>query len=244
VAYQSNDLPALEDPIALALVGGDLFVTDNLNSIDLPGSVTELNASTGALVRVISGPKYEFESPDAIASSGPDLFVANGVYPDGSVTELNTTTGALVRVISGKAYGFCDPSAIVSRGADLFVANKGRVEFSNGSPASSGFSVTEVDASTGALVRVISGPKYEFDSPDAVASSGPDLFVANEGNCIDQCHGEGASVTELNASTGAVVRVFPGQAYQFLAPDAIVLEGSEVFVASDEVGHAVTAFHI
>ena len=58
------------------------------------GSVIELDASTRALVRVISGPAYHFSSPVgpvALAFSGDHLFVAN---PDNnSLTELDSSTG-------------------------------------------------------------------------------------------------------------------------------------------------------
>ena len=62
------------------------------------GSVTEVNASTGAAVRVISEPTGRFELPDALALRGDDLFVANL----GSVTEVDASTGSLVRVITGQ----------------------------------------------------------------------------------------------------------------------------------------------
>ena len=40
------------------------------------------------------------------------------------------------------------------------------------------------DISTGALVRVISGPAYQFACPAALALSGGDLFVANAGASV------------------------------------------------------------
>jgi hypothetical protein len=49
-------------------------------------SLTELNALTGALVGVVSGPAYGFNGPDAIVLDGDDLFVANNA--SASVTEL------------------------------------------------------------------------------------------------------------------------------------------------------------
>ena len=58
-------------------------------------SVTELSASTGALVRVISGSSYKFDSPDALAADGGDLFVAN--YDGDSVTELSASSQSLQR---------------------------------------------------------------------------------------------------------------------------------------------------
>ena len=48
-------------------------------------------------------------------------------------------------------------------------------------------SVTELDAATGALVQVISGPTYGFDfgtdlagEPDAIDSDGTHVWVAND----------------------------------------------------------------
>ena len=61
-------------------------------------AVTEINAATGALIRVIDAPEYQFSGPDAIAAAGDGVWVVN--VDGGSVTEINAATGALVRVIS------------------------------------------------------------------------------------------------------------------------------------------------
>ena len=74
----------------------------------------------------------------------------------------------LVRVISGAEYRFQDPDAVAESGGDVFVAN--------GYEANT---VTEIDASTGALVTVLSSSRYQFDFPYAFAVSGGDLFVVN-----------------------------------------------------------------
>jgi hypothetical protein len=166
----------------MTVVGDDLFVGNGSGS-----SVTELDASTGALVRVLSSPAYKFSYPQAMAVAGRDLFVANAT--GNSVTELDASTGALVKVLSGPAYKFNGPEATAVAGDDLFVGNGG------------GSSVTELDAFTGALVKVLSGPAYKFNEPQGMAVAGGDLFVAN---------GDGNSVTELDASTGALVRVLSG----------------------------------
>jgi hypothetical protein len=146
------------------------------------GSLTEVDASTGALVRVVYGARYRFDAPDAMVMHGDDLFVANkgGVLPndEGSLTEVDASTGAPVRVLTGATYQFDQPEAMVMEGDDLFVANGGNT------------SLTEVDASTGALVRVVSGPAYMFNGPDAMVRDGADLWVANE---------DGSSLTELPA---------------------------------------------
>jgi hypothetical protein len=78
----------------MAAIGPDLFVANADVSREGSGaayegsSVSELDASTGALVRVLSSPRYMFEEPDALEVSGADLFVSN--LSDGSVTELTT----------------------------------------------------------------------------------------------------------------------------------------------------------
>ena len=75
--------------------------------------MTELNASTGALVQVISGSMYGFNSPRAISSDGTHVWVANRY--GNSVTELSASTGALVQVISGSSYGFDYPDGHLLR---------------------------------------------------------------------------------------------------------------------------------
>jgi DMSO/TMAO reductase YedYZ molybdopterin-dependent catalytic subunit len=77
---------------------------------------------------------------------------------------------------STHAYQFNQPVATALSGTDLFVANK------------SGGSLPELDAKTGAPLRVISGATYGFANPIAIVSSEDDLFVANAG---------GGSVTEI-----------------------------------------------
>jgi hypothetical protein len=100
-----------DDPSAVVVAGGDLYVANSLSN-----SVTEVAASTGRLLRVISGPVYRFDAPHAMATHGAEVFVANNAFAGsaaagpvtapgtGSVTELNASTGALVRVISGPAH--------------------------------------------------------------------------------------------------------------------------------------------
>ena len=91
-----------------------------------------------------------------------------------------------MKVVSGAKYRFDWPVAFAMSGVDLFVANY------------NGASVTEVNASTGALMKVISGLKYHFDEPGALALTGTDLFVGNYGS---------AKITEVDASTGALMKV-------------------------------------
>ncbi len=184
------------------------------------GSVVELDGSTGGVVRVLSAASYEFDEPVAFAVAGPDLYVAN--YDGSSVTELDASNGSLIRVLSWPKYDFADPESMAVDGSDLFVANSGDN------------SVTEVDVATGALVRTFPASADSSDEPVAVAVAGPDLFVANadvalEGSGTDY---EGSSVTEFDASTGAIVSALSSPEYMFDEPDALAVAGPDLFVAN------------
>jgi outer membrane protein assembly factor BamB len=138
---------------------------------------------------VIAGSCYNFGAPSAEVVAGSHLFVANGGY--NSIDELDTATGALVRIIAGSSYQFNGIDAMAVGGDDLFVVN-GVGDDATGD----GGSVTEIDAATGAFVRVISDPSISI--PDAVAVDGGDVFVANPGDGLTA-----SSVTEIDASTGS-----------------------------------------
>jgi hypothetical protein len=101
--------------------GPELFVASGA-FFGRTGSVTEVDASTGALVKVSYGARYRLDAPVAMVLRGSDLFVANG--GNNSLTEIDASTGALVRVVSGPAYQFDEPSAMVRDGNNLFVANQ------------------------------------------------------------------------------------------------------------------------
>jgi len=45
-----------------------------------------------------------------------------------------------------------------------------------------GDSVTELNATTGTLLRVLSGSHDGFSQPEAISSDGTDVWVANPGN--------------------------------------------------------------
>jgi hypothetical protein len=88
-----------------------------------PGSVTEVNATTGALVRVISGPAFRFYYPFDVLAAGPDVFVGNLGLPSGKtggVTVLDASTGAVVQVLKGPV---SHPIAMAVAGNELVVAN-------------------------------------------------------------------------------------------------------------------------
>jgi hypothetical protein len=76
----------------MVAAGQDLFVANGYGGGAVNGSVTELNPSTGAPVRVVLGSADYFDTPDAMVPDGRDLLVANG--NSGSATELSAQNGA------------------------------------------------------------------------------------------------------------------------------------------------------
>jgi DNA-binding beta-propeller fold protein YncE len=194
-------------PDAVTSSGADVWVANYDNS------VTELNESTGAVVRVISAPSYGFDHPDAISADGTHVWVANGGQEDGtSVTEINEANGALVKVHSAPNYELNGPDAISSDGKNVWVANDGSLVGT----------VTQIDATTGALVQVLQAPTYNFVNLTAISSDGVHVWVA----------GYNGTITELSATTGAFVQAFSDPSYGFFEPDAIISDGTNVWVVN------------
>jgi hypothetical protein len=227
---------------AIAVDGAHVWVANgNVNS------VTELSARDGSRVRTLSGGRYGFDMPYAIAVGGAHVWVVNepGYASDpgnrrGSVTELNASDGSWIRTISGPGYGLTEPSAIAVDGAHLWVVNSAPA-----ADAGTGGSVTELNASNGSWVRTVSGGRYGFDVPCAIAADGAHLWVTN-------CYTAqtGGSVTELDASDGSPVQTLSSSngigallsgtwarsllrgGYGFSNPGAIAVDGPRIWVAS------------
>jgi len=195
-------------PSGLAFGGGHLWVSNQAGN-----SLTEVDPSTGAWMGTFRAGSYHFNHPTAIASDGPDLFVANG---SGSLSEVRASNGAAIRTISGPQFGFVHPIALAASGDTVLVLNAGQ---SSAKPAVAG-SVTEIDARTGQLLRTVSGSSFALDDPVALAASGPDTYIADEAN---------SSVTEIDTTSGALVRVIAGQGLN--SPDGITVSDGHVWVA-------------
>jgi hypothetical protein len=123
-----------------------------------------------------------FQEPWAIASHGSHLWVVNFSK---NIVELDAHTGTAIRIITAKADGHLEPVSISYNAGHLWVI--------------SGTSVAELNASDGALVRVIRAKSYDFDFDSGpIDFSGEDAWVLN-------AHNE--SVTELDTSSGTLIRV-------------------------------------
>jgi hypothetical protein len=202
-------------PSGLAFGGGHLWVTNLAGN-----SVTEIDPSTGRWIKTLGGDSYGFHRPTAIASTGSHLFVANRA---GSVSELRAKDGSLIRSMSGARCGFLNPVAIGISGDTLLVLNAGRP---SASPAVAG-SISEVNLATGKFLRRVSGANLALDDPVALAVSGANVFVADEGD---------NAVTEVHIATGHLVRVVDNQGLS--APDGITVAGGRVWVADSKANAA------
>jgi hypothetical protein len=139
---------ALAGADAIAVAGNRVWVANA--SYGASGWLAEIDAATGALIRIIAGQRYGLADPVALAVDGNTLWVADGT--GNAVTEVNARTGALIRVIAGQGYQLADPGAIAAGGGHVWAVSAGAD------------SVTEIDAATGAVVRVISAPRYRLDT--------------------------------------------------------------------------------
>ena len=121
--------------------------------------MTELNASTGAVVQTIA----VGDTPRVVSSDGTHVWVAN--YGSNTVTELNASTGQVVQTISVGS----QPSAISSDGTHVWVTSNFYSE------------VTELNASTGAVVQTVPvAPSNPPPSPPTVRTSGSRMATRPE----------------------------------------------------------------
>lgn len=97
-----------------------------------------------------------------------------------------------------------------------------------------GGSVTDVDASTGILVRLVTGTPYRFDHPVAIAADGSYVFVAND---------YGNSITLLASPSGSLVSVLSAPNDHFDGPVSIAFDGIHAWVVN-VYGDSVTEFEI
>jgi hypothetical protein len=218
---------------AMAVVGDDVFVASTGQPSGPADFITEVDASTGARVRVISGPQYGFNQGEdgmGMVATGDDLFVANSATDQespsgqGALTEVDASTGKLVRMISGAAYDFgMYPGPMATDGRHVFVAASG--------------SVDEIDASTGRLVRLIGDPAYPFQGITGMTVDGADLFVANDPDEMSSTPpGTAGWVAEVDIRTGEPLRVIAGAGYRFDVPEAIGASVGKVFVTNAGAG--------
>jgi hypothetical protein len=177
-------------PTAIAYTDGQLFVTNSGNN-----TVTEINATTMRVTRIMSSPGYHFSTPMGVVATGAAAWVTNETNQ--SVTEV-LANGALYQWIRNDAYNDLPwPGPATIGDGYIFVA----------SPPGASPMITQI--APNGIKKLIwmmcntNGP-YTFSNPQALAVYGSYLWVVNEGGAGGPA---GNSLTEMNAYSGALMRV-------------------------------------
>jgi hypothetical protein len=195
----------IDAPTAIAANGPDVFVANSVKSI------SEINANTRQLVRIVFGSEYRFSKPVAITVAEGRVLVLNAGTSAGSITEFGAQNGLLIRNISGARFAFDEPSAFTTSGQNIYVADKGNN------------SVTEVNMVTGRLVGVIA--QQGLSEPDGIAVEDGRVWVADS---------QDNAATEINAGNGTVLSTFTNSdaSYGFGDPATVIAAAGNVYIAT------------
>ncbi len=197
-------------PQGIYVDGTHIWVLNSANE------VTELNASSGDLVRVIRS--ATLADPAGFAVSGKNIWVSN--YQGNSVAEFSQSTGVLLRVIRGRDSGLDGPGAVLAQNSHLWVVNQ------------NGGSVSELSAQSGALIRIIGKGHLTF--PEGIAYSDQSLLVTD---------GDRNSILKIDPRNGAIQGVVRGSQFHFDNPRSIVTLGHHAWILSVNSG-AVTEINV
>lgn len=153
-------------PTAAAISDGMLLVSSETGN---EGGVVAIDPITGSFLRVLSGHACNFVVPSVLSVSGNVVFVANF---GGGITELRA--GACTASVQGSPYELDSPQSMVLSGSHLFVTN-------NDLGSSQ---VTELNASSGTLARIVTASDVGFGFAGAVSDNKAIYFVGTLGNVM------------------------------------------------------------
>lgn len=214
VVKSVND--GFDSPNAIAVGGSHVWITNGSLAPTPPtpdgttgNSVTELNATNGALVRIISSPKDKISIPDAVIVLGSNVWV--GSTRNTRMVELNASNGSLVWTTNGTGSFYSSPLALTVTGSNFWEANR--------------YAVSEISGTTRARRRTVSVDRGHRTEISEIASNGSDAWVTNIA---------GNSVSEINAATGARVRVLGAAAGMLTAlqGQGIALSAKDAWVTN------------
>ena len=175
-------------------------------------SVVEFNASDGSYVRAVT--RNTLQTPLALTSDGAHIWLVgsnvNGGGTHGTLTEFNADDGTELWSVPTTVYH--NPQAT---SFDALAYADGRVWMANGD------TVIEYNASTGKLMQVLAGAQYQFDQALAIAVTGDEVLVVNEG---------ANSVTEIDARTGRLLHTLSAASYHFDNPAGITVTGNHAWI--------------
>ena len=224
------------DPTGIATTGDDVWVVSGSveydNGTSDYGMVTELDARTGDLVRTINLKPYGVTGLSAVSADDQHVWVnADG---GARVAEISRATGKVDRIFEGR-HRFVEPGGIYSNGRQVWISS---LETSEG--------IVERSASSGAKIRTITpmamvpppggGNKLlTYLGPQSVTADANYVWTGNESGANGTSHG--ASVTQINASTGKIIRTIATPADRFFGViHDVDSDGAHVWVVNGAVG--------
>jgi len=220
-ASTSTKVPIVfHEPWAIASHGSHLWV------VNFSRNIVELNADTGSVIRTISARADGHLEPDGIVYNAGHLWVTSGT----SVAELNASDGTMVRVLRAKSYDFdFDSGPIDFNGQTAWVLNAHNE------------SVTELDAGTGALIRVV---HLHIGAPASAISgnyySPLDMAISGSRVLVSDLTGTGNQIIELNALSGSVIRVLEaGNGPWHNTRGILAADGDHVWITGSTYGQLV-----
>ena len=179
-----------------------------------------------ALAGVYTGTEYGFNTSNSIAADGNHVWVLNG--GNDSVTELDAHDGSWIQTLQGARYGFSqtgsDTTGIVDNGTDIWVGNLD--------------TVTEINAGSGSLVRILRIPASVnvHGWPTAMVLAGTQLWGATPETCRPYCGPSTiaySSLIEFNASSGSYERTLFRNTTQ--DPVALASDGTHIWFAASTI---------
>jgi hypothetical protein len=220
VSASTKSPDIFQEPWAIASHGSHLWV------VNFSRNIVELDADTGSVIRIITAKVDGHLEPSSIFYNAGHLWVISSA----SVAELNASDGTLIRAIRAKSYDFdFDSGPIDFSGQNAWVLN------------AHDESVTELDARSGALIRVV---HLHIKALSALA---PDMFyspldmtISGSRVLVSDLTVTGNQIIELNILSGSVIRVIKaGNGPWRNTTGILAADGDHVWITGDGYGHLV-----
>ena len=206
-------------PSGIVPAGGKIWVAQNCAA-----RVTVLNTD-GTIAATLSGAPYNFSWPFIITSDGTNVWVPN--TGTNAVTKLNLTPtagsyfAASYDNTNTPGASFSGLRQTLSDGVSIWVlSNNTKV-------------ITQIDIATGDLIRVLSGPAYQFGGFGLAVVYGDYLWFPNN---------SGNLTTVVNKSDGTVAAILTGSPYNFSNPSSSATGDDAVWIPNYN-NNTVTELH-
>ena len=190
------------EPTDGASNGADVWVADDKSQI------TEIEGTTGRLVRVIEGSRYQLNDPHALALESGTLWVLNGATAE----MISASSGAFEQFVDFGSAGV-QPQSICASRWGVWITGLSTV-------------IYEISSKTGKVIRSVSGKQGHFDAHPSIACDSQHVWLVNA-----PIGGEG-SIVELKASNGSYVRTIRPSGDDINDSLSISSNGSQVWIGN------------